>query len=425
MKTQVKVYAKAQNRLALGIVKAFYALNPQSTLADLKKAFPDGINPDCGSKQIFMPEKEIKKHIDSGEEWYASARGYFVGDDEWLVMANGERIGVVSMWSKPSTDRLIEQAKKYGIEAEESDEKRGTYRLEYLNGGKSASQNGKSKKENEEPLQTYLFRIDADSLYRIDVLELENADDDIIEEGFENQETWTEVVNNTQCLFTRVEDLNDEDSWDSEPDEFVEAFPKLLDMIGDSDVHTGNVFPDAEEDFKVVVLNEDEEEIKTIDGSDIKTFSMCEDGYGYPDGDKIDDIDIEDNATRKLTKEFLKKNGLGPHVICDDFGLYKEGWTWVNVEHGEPNDAPIYELKTRGKFDPKKLLLKKVRVEEAFAGLKSIDVITDMIYDGERLECYNRGDVMYDDVTNFFIKRDSEDVFPSAVYDMTNYEKSE
>ena len=138
MKTQVKVYAKAQNRLALGIIKAFYALNPQSKLGDLKKAFPDGLNPDCGSKQIFMSEKEIKKHIDSGEEWYASARGYFVGDDEWLVMSNGERVGVVSMWSKPSIDRLIEQAKKYGIEAVESDEKRGTYRLEYLNGVKSA-----------------------------------------------------------------------------------------------------------------------------------------------------------------------------------------------------------------------------------------------------------------------------------------------
>lgn len=424
MKAQVKVYAKAQNRLALGIIKAFYALNPQSTLADLKKAFPDGINPDCGSKQIFMSEKEIKKHIDSGEEWYASARGYFVGDDEWLVMAKGEKIGVVSMWSKPSTDRLIEQAKKYGIEAEESDEKRGTYRLEYLNGGKPASQDGKSKKENEEPLQTYLLRIEADNLYRIDVLRLKNADDDIIEEGFENQETWTEVVGDTQCLYTRVEDLNDEDSCDMEPEEFVEAFPKLIDMIGDGGVCDSFYFPDAEEDFKVVVLNEDDEKIKTLDSSDIKSFSV-EEGYGYPDGDEIDEDVIEDNVTRKLTKEFLKKNGLGPHVICNEFYLCKEGWTWVTISRGEQDGYPVYELETRGKFDPKKLLVKKVRVEEAFAGLKSIDVITDIIYDGERLDRLYYGCALHDDVTNFFIKRDSEEVFASAVYDMTNYEKSE
>ena len=153
--------------------------------------------------------------------------------------------------------------------------------------------------------------------------------------------------------------------------------------------------------------------------SDIKSFRV-EDGYNY-DPDCIDD-----DSSRQMAEEFMRKNDLGSNR-CDDFGLYKEGWTWVNIVRGEQDGYPIYELKTRGKFDPQKLLVKKVLVEEAFSGLKSIEVITDIIYDGECLEIYGNesGDAMYDDPTNLFIKRDSEEVYPSKVYDMTNYEKSE
>lgn len=140
MESKIKVYAKSQNRIALGVINAYLVLYPEATLDDLRKAFPDAINPDCGSKQIFMTQKEIKEHIANGEEWYASARGYFVKEKEWLVMPDGERVGFVSMWSKPSLERLIAQAKEYGIEAVESDEKAGTYRLEYLNGFKPTKQ---------------------------------------------------------------------------------------------------------------------------------------------------------------------------------------------------------------------------------------------------------------------------------------------
>lgn len=140
METKVKVYGKAQNRIALGIVNAYLKINPDADLDNLTRAFPDAINPDCGSKQLFMTESDIKEHLENGEEWYASARGYFVKNDEWLIMPDGERVGFVSMWSKPSLERLIEQAQDYGIDAEESDEKRGTYRLEYLNGFKPAKE---------------------------------------------------------------------------------------------------------------------------------------------------------------------------------------------------------------------------------------------------------------------------------------------
>ncbi len=137
MEKKIRVYAGSQNRIALGIVNAYLEIYPYCSLEDLQVAFPNTLNPDCGSKQIFMTEKDINEHIANGEDWYASPRGYFVKDDEWLVPTIDDgRIGFVSMWSKPSLDRLIEHAKQYGIESVESDEKRGTFRLEYLNGYK-------------------------------------------------------------------------------------------------------------------------------------------------------------------------------------------------------------------------------------------------------------------------------------------------
>ena len=132
METRVKVYGKAQNRIALGIINAYMDLHPQATLKDLQKAFPDTINPDCGGKHLFMTEKDINAHLEKGEKWYASARGYFVNSGEWLVMPDGECVAFVSMWTKPSLDRLIEQAKQYCIEAVVSDEKQGTFRIEHI-----------------------------------------------------------------------------------------------------------------------------------------------------------------------------------------------------------------------------------------------------------------------------------------------------
>ena len=57
MESKVKVYAKSHNRIALGVINAYLVLYPETTLDDLRKAFPNTINPDCGSKQIFMTLK--------------------------------------------------------------------------------------------------------------------------------------------------------------------------------------------------------------------------------------------------------------------------------------------------------------------------------------------------------------------------------
>ncbi len=139
MINKVRVYGKAQNRTALGIVNAYLTMNPQATLEDLEKAFPNQLNPDCGSKQIFMTEKEINDRVAQGDQWLTQSQGYFVKDDEWLVLADKTKVAVVSMWTKPSFERLVAHAAQYGIEIAKFEEsegvgKKGSFRLEYLNG---------------------------------------------------------------------------------------------------------------------------------------------------------------------------------------------------------------------------------------------------------------------------------------------------
>ena len=140
MVNKVRVYGKAQNRTALGIINAYLVMYPQATLEDLQKAFPDALNPDCGSKKIFMTEKEIMDHVSAGDLWYTQAQGYFVKDDEWLIMPDKTRVGLVSMWTKASFERLVSHAAQYGIEiakfeaADKGIGLKGSYKLEYLNG---------------------------------------------------------------------------------------------------------------------------------------------------------------------------------------------------------------------------------------------------------------------------------------------------
>lgn len=43
MPSKVRVYGKAQNRTALGIVHAYMVMYPHATFEDLQKAFPDSL----------------------------------------------------------------------------------------------------------------------------------------------------------------------------------------------------------------------------------------------------------------------------------------------------------------------------------------------------------------------------------------------
>jgi hypothetical protein len=132
MVSKVKVHGKAQNRTALGIMHAYMVMYPHAKMEDLQKAFPDSLNPDSGVKKNFV--KAGEKGTD------ANWNGFFQKDDELLTMGNNQKVAVVSMWTKPSFQRLVEHAKGYGIEvasfeeAEKGFGKKGGFWLEYLNG---------------------------------------------------------------------------------------------------------------------------------------------------------------------------------------------------------------------------------------------------------------------------------------------------
>lgn len=132
MTNKVRVYGKAQNRTALGIMHAYMVMYPQTTMDDLKKAFPDELNPDSGVRKNF--EKAGAKRI------YANFDGFFQKEDELLTMGDGTKVAVVKMWAKASFERLVSHATQYGIEiaqfesAEKGIGQKGSFRLEYLNG---------------------------------------------------------------------------------------------------------------------------------------------------------------------------------------------------------------------------------------------------------------------------------------------------
>lgn len=128
---RVRVYGKAQNRTALGIMHAYMVMYPQAKLEDIQKAFPDTLNPDSGVKKNFIYAEEKGTTAD----W----NGFFKKEEELLTMGDGRKVAVVSMWTKPSFERLVAWAKQYGIivaefEAVNKGGEKGGFRLEYLNG---------------------------------------------------------------------------------------------------------------------------------------------------------------------------------------------------------------------------------------------------------------------------------------------------
>ena len=132
MVNKVRVYGKAQNRTALGIMHAYMVMYPQATMEDLQKAFPNELNPDNGVRKNFV--KAGEKGTDANWD------GFFQKEDELLTMGDGQKVAVVKMWTKPSFDKLVNHAAQYGIEiaqfeaAEKGIGQKGAFRLEYLNG---------------------------------------------------------------------------------------------------------------------------------------------------------------------------------------------------------------------------------------------------------------------------------------------------
>ena len=112
---------------------AYMLMYPHATLEDLRKAFPNSLNPDSGVKEIFI-------YSDDGEGTDDKWEGFFKGEDEVLTTGDGKKVAVVKMWTKASFERVVAQAKLYDIEvakfeaAEKGFGKKGGFILEYLNG---------------------------------------------------------------------------------------------------------------------------------------------------------------------------------------------------------------------------------------------------------------------------------------------------
>lgn len=131
MASKIKVYGKAQNRTALGIAHAYVVMYPHASLEDLRKAFPNAICPDKGVPENFLPLKEA---ITYNEKMSL----YFTKEDEVIELADGAKVALAQVWSKPSFDRMVEQGSLYDIEIAEFEKtmkgEKGGYLLEYLNG---------------------------------------------------------------------------------------------------------------------------------------------------------------------------------------------------------------------------------------------------------------------------------------------------
>lgn len=135
MASKIRVYGKAQNRTALGIVNAYIVMHPHATLEDLRRAFPASLNPDCGVKDSFVGLDEARAVNDK-----AGISLYFAKEGEPIVTGDGSQVCLAQVWTKNSFERIVEHAKLYDIEiaqfdpAEKGFGKKGSYHLEMLNG---------------------------------------------------------------------------------------------------------------------------------------------------------------------------------------------------------------------------------------------------------------------------------------------------
>lgn len=109
--TEIKVKAKTQNRTALGVMHAYLALYPDTTLEKIREVFPNDIAPDKGVKEMFASEETANEINDK-------MTLYFSKEKELLNFCDGSRAALCTMWTKPSLLRLCEKAALFNIETE-------------------------------------------------------------------------------------------------------------------------------------------------------------------------------------------------------------------------------------------------------------------------------------------------------------------
>lgn len=132
MESKIRVYGKAQNRTALGIINAYLVMYPHATAEDLHKAFPDTLSHPMSSGQHLFVTKEMLKGYPNCVNFY------FMEKDELITTADNVKLAFVKMWTETEFNTLVDFAKQYGIEVAKFEKGvkgvKGGYSLEYLNG---------------------------------------------------------------------------------------------------------------------------------------------------------------------------------------------------------------------------------------------------------------------------------------------------
>ncbi len=113
MISKIKVIGKTQNGAALGVAKAYVEMNPATTLADLRKAFPNDIAPDKGVAEMFLPLAEAEAFNAK-----ADMSLYFTKDERPIHLQDGNTVAISQIWTGKSLQNLIKVAATYHIEVE-------------------------------------------------------------------------------------------------------------------------------------------------------------------------------------------------------------------------------------------------------------------------------------------------------------------
>jgi len=113
MISKIKVIGKTQNGAALGVAKAYVEMNPATTLADLRKAFPNDIAPDKGVPEMFLPLAEAEAFNAK-----ADMSLYFTKDERPIHLQDGSTVAISQIWTGKSLQNLIKLAATYHIEVE-------------------------------------------------------------------------------------------------------------------------------------------------------------------------------------------------------------------------------------------------------------------------------------------------------------------
>lgn len=150
--SNVRIHGKSQSRTVLGIVNAYLIINPDTTVDELRQAFPgsvthkfakwDASNPDPMKREglfhVIETEEGVRKWKATGQPIVATTT-IFEQADETIHLKDGTEVAMESTWVADDYKAMVEWAKKYGIEVASFEKAdggfvKGSFTLEYLQG---------------------------------------------------------------------------------------------------------------------------------------------------------------------------------------------------------------------------------------------------------------------------------------------------